>query len=662
MMSKEIPEDNCYVRATCNYHYNHKGKDISMAKDEVFLLIKKTTDDWWRIIILFTFYPFEELFSFPSSSSDEIRSSALSFMEKDVFDATVVRSGEHKAFFAPSKYLELTSVSVDAMKSSLRKKVAHQRHLQNQQRLFHETLKQKNFMEAKLECNERSESPPVVHASDIKISQIRREREFHQKEAIDQSKVFGDGSNFLPVSSGYNLKNNNEINSNDSHMNCAVQSTPNFVISDANGNDEMEPFSNKSVGSVGGASTKSNSVYERLSVCSSPEKNRLTGEFESISTHTSKSSLNDCSRSSIESFSQIKVKGNMMGKAASFDVLQSDDENVSSVLNKSYQKAASSEELDHRYRRKELLFQSDRLSHRNRSNSVELKRFDNNLDLSECEKVTSLEKKKCRITRDPMNRRRSWALNEYQSHNSFQKARVNELDASIILDMPPKLPPKLRKNLRSFLSSSSDNINNSGNSFNETRDEGLFRLCEEKALENESRNVALNRKETNKPLVMPRKMPPSDESDIDEKQNNFDESRSKRMPGKISGWKKVQEALANERIVSVHKEDLPSLKEKRVEELIERIENQSKLSEKVVPTISKPKSQFQTPPTPTDPPRRIVFDDWGEYIDRDTGRPFYFNPRTLEKGWKPPRKSICSTLASETSQISSEKSPFIKIS
>ncbi|KAB7498421.1 Rho GTPase-activating protein 27 [Armadillidium nasatum] len=157
---------------------------------------------------------------------------------------------------------------------------------------------------------------------------------------------------------------------------------------------------------------------------------------------------------------------------------------------------------------------------------------------------------------------------------------------------------------------------------------------------------------------MPRKIPPSDESDIDEKQNNFDESRSKRMPGKISGWKKVQEALANERIVSVHKEDLPSLKEKRVEELIERIENQSKMSEKVVPTISKPKSQHH--------PHQLILQDelyLMTGVNTLTGKQavhFILIPEHWKKGGNLLVKVSASTLASETSQISSEKSPSLK--
>lgn len=53
-MSKDLEEDCCYVRATCNYQYPHKGKDVTMVKDEVYLLIRRTTDEWWQVSINFS--------------------------------------------------------------------------------------------------------------------------------------------------------------------------------------------------------------------------------------------------------------------------------------------------------------------------------------------------------------------------------------------------------------------------------------------------------------------------------------------------------------------------------------------------------------------------------------------------------------------------------
>ncbi|CAG0892355.1 unnamed protein product, partial [Cyprideis torosa] len=35
----------------------------------------------------------------------------------------------------------------------------------------------------------------------------------------------------------------------------------------------------------------------------------------------------------------------------------------------------------------------------------------------------------------------------------------------------------------------------------------------------------------------------------------------------------------------------------------------------------------------------MISKDWGEYYDRDTNRRFYFNPKTKETSWKPPRRS-----------------------
>ena len=199
------------------------------------------------------------------------------------------------------------------------------------------------------------------------------------------------------------------------------------------------------------------------------EKLSISSDFEtSSSTRTSVSSLNNVSRESMDSFTKVTINPKILGKAASFDALQSGD-SVVDPLSPIADKAASSETLDQSMnKRRQESIQDSRLCLRNRSNSAGgLIRFANNLDLSETEKGVSLDhRRKYRITKDPMNRRRSWALNDSHSLNSFYKSSnssirfpYDEQDVSVILDAPPKLPPKLKNtNKHSLISKSSDNI------------------------------------------------------------------------------------------------------------------------------------------------------------------------------------------------------------
>lgn len=46
---------NCFVKAICNYHYPYKDEEIHIKKDEIFLLIRKTTEDWWQVCVSILF-------------------------------------------------------------------------------------------------------------------------------------------------------------------------------------------------------------------------------------------------------------------------------------------------------------------------------------------------------------------------------------------------------------------------------------------------------------------------------------------------------------------------------------------------------------------------------------------------------------------------------
>lgn len=43
-------------------------------------------------------------------------------------------------------------------------------------------------------------------------------------------------------------------------------------------------------------------------------------------------------------------------------------------------------------------------------------------------------------------------------------------------------------------------------------------------------------------------------------------------------------------------------------------------------------------PGPRQRPRRELFENWSEYVDQTSGRPFYYNNENRAKSWKPPRR------------------------
>ena len=63
--------------------------------------------------------------------------------------------------------------------------------------------------------------------------------------------------------------------------------------------------------------------------------------------------------------------------------------------------------------------------------------------------------------------------------------------------------------------------------------------------------------------------------------------------------------------------------------------------------VKSPNSSTCSRSPPTPPPQwspvRHVMTDWDEFLDTSSGRKFYYNSRSHEKSWKPPRKPRCSS-------------------
>ena len=178
---------------------------------------------------------------------------------------------------------------------------------------------------------------------------------------------------------------------------------------------------------------------------------------ESLSTNTSKSSLCDvsqCSSDSLPSQSLRQHRG--CRKSASYDGLIS-EERCRSSLEIRATKAASSEELDSRKGKDNYAFQMNKLSHRSRSNSVDFKIF--HKEFTDYKSISIDRGIKLDQSKDIQSRRRSWVVDEARvldGSKSFRKS--DDLDAAIILDVPPKLPPKQRKTKLGAFSSSTDDL------------------------------------------------------------------------------------------------------------------------------------------------------------------------------------------------------------
>ncbi|XP_063607320.1 serine/arginine repetitive matrix protein 2-like isoform X4 [Penaeus indicus] len=660
-------ENEEFVEAMHDYSYQWEDRTLSMTKGEIFMLIKRATPDWWQVI----------------------------------------RHGEQRPFFAPKQYLQLTTVSYEQMKQ-----VSRQGRLQ-----------QKSKQE---ESGGQSHGMPQISNDNI------------------------------PSPSFTEIPSSTTPNASQSYM---TKIEPSRVTKERN-----DPYPSRPVGL---SSFKSESPIvppkglphrsgsNELPSPTAYSRGFPQGGHESSSSHTSKSSLNDSSRCSMESLTQLHARKQAI-KAASHDELMS-GERSRSVLDVSQPKAASSEELDGRYYGRDFFFKSNQLSHRHRSNSVDFRLFQKDLAFSEMKQGSLDKSRKPRISKDPGNRRRSWAVEERLPENfrPFKKAETQ--DTAIILDVPPKLPPKQRKHKHDPFGSSSENLGKLEGPIDIKLQEvkkakpalpltgpNVKRLGQDYdrslkssdtlTLSENQRKASLRRQDgmdaKDPPVALPRKfIPPqvsSTESKTDEqgskqnlkagvampsvsespakdsinnkvksdfndlihtreqsaqevrsqavypsdlKEGNTFRPDSAQRPGRVDSFRKAREpprspsrvtgtpemnrkvflSLSPESIRKSYSLERGSPKPEFGKE--EEKENEAlRIPPREVHTPDSArgvKVAMQMPPSPRTPPQRIVFDDWGEYFDDISRRPFYYNSRTREKRWKPPRKGIHSVAIPE---------------
>lgn len=335
----------------------------------------------------------------------------------------VIRQCETHAFYAPAQFLQVTVVPHEQMKQYIQQARQHQKQQQQQQKQQSQQLK-------------------------------KDKGQLHVQKSVGEENVVGRRPQVLPFQLGNSV---GELASPGHQVPSQVYLTkiePTLVHT-----ERKEPYPGRHHGfssfkSDVSKTFPSNSSSSELPV-STGNLQSVSGGQESSSSHTSKSSLND---GSAESLKQLQFRKQVM-KASSHDELTRGGRSQSS-LDVSQPKAASSEELDTRYATRDLLFKSNQLSHRHRSNSVDFRLFQKELSFSEM-KQGSLDKgRKPRISKDPGNRRRSWAVEEIRGCENFRPSlrRGEAVDAAIVLDVPPKLPPKQKKHRLDAFKSSSENL------------------------------------------------------------------------------------------------------------------------------------------------------------------------------------------------------------
>nr|XP_027234899.1 rho GTPase-activating protein 12-like [Penaeus vannamei] len=263
----------------------------------------------------------------------------------------VIRHGEQRSFFAPKQYLQLTTVSYEQMKQ-----VSRQGRLQQKSKQEESSGQSHGMPQI---SNDNIPSPPFT---EIPSSTTPNASQSYMTK-IEPSRVTKERSDPYPSRPGglSSFKSESPI-------------VPPKGLPHRSGSNEFPSPT-------------------------APSRGFSQGGHESSSSHTSRSSLNDSSRCSMESLTQLHARKQAI-KAASHDELMS-GERSRSVLDVSQPKAASSEELDGRYCGRDFFFKSNQLSYRHRSNSVDFRLFQKDLAFSEMKQGSLDKSRKPRISKDP---------------------------------------------------------------------------------------------------------------------------------------------------------------------------------------------------------------------------------------------------------------------
>ncbi|XP_045585070.1 uncharacterized protein [Procambarus clarkii] len=674
-----------YVEVVQDYSYQRDDRTFHMTKGEILMLLKRSTSDWWQVI----------------------------------------RQGEQRPFFAPVQYVHITTVPQEQMKQFIKQG--------RQQQKLHQKQSSDEII-------------PVNRPQGLSLQQMES------------------------LSASANVEIPFTINPVTSHSYMATIE-PTGVVSERRDQFPNRPhgFSSFKNDSLKGLSPR-NSSSSSNELLSPNSRGPAHGGQESSSSHTSKSSLND---GSMESLKYLHSRKQGI-KAASHDELICGNRSQS-TLDVSQPRAASNEELDGHYSGRDYIFKSNQLSYRHRSNSVDFRLFQKELSFSEMKQGSLDKSRKPRLSKDPGNRRRSWAVEELRASENFRPSlrRGETVDAAIVLDVPPKLPPKQRKQRLETFNSSSENIGilegpidiklqevklsmaPSGinvNSQSHSREMGHYRHTSDPLIlsENEHKN-SLSRHDAqdlkDPPVALPRKILPPQVSSLE--RNKEDEESTKSMKVGISASVSLGDSLPREtnssqvkkssshsnlssnpaskgggilkRGASLSKgnhgpkictnpDSVPKIPgtidllridggtptstrkdygppesprkhhissgkvagiietwrsfkykgERRDCKKEDEKENEGGIMssrETPTPDTSRGGKMTQTPPSPQTSPQRIVFDDWGEYIDEGTKRQYFYNTRTREKRWKPPRKGIHSVAIPEVPPSARQEEP-----
>ncbi|XP_042218533.1 uncharacterized protein LOC121863788 isoform X7 [Homarus americanus] len=665
-----------YVEVMHDYSYQRDDRTLHMTKGEILMLLKRSTTDWWQVI----------------------------------------RQGEQRPFFAPVQYIRVTAIPHEQMKQFIKQGRQQYKPQQKQS---------------------SDEDAPIGRPQVLPLQQM---------------------DNKCTSAVGETLSPPNPVPS----QSYVAKIEPNRGALERK---DQYPYRLQGFSSFKSDAVKGLPPRSSINELPSPSSRTCTqGGHESSSSHTSKSSLND---GSLESLKYLHSRKQVM-KAASHDELTC-GERSHSTLDISQPRAASSEELDGHYSGRDYLFKSNQLSHRHRSNSVDFRIFQKELSFSEM-KQGSLDKvRKPRLSKDPGNRRRSWAVEELRASDNLRPSlkRGETVDAAIVLDVPPKLPPKQRKHRLDNFTASSENLGKlegpidiklqevklrksmassatPGNSLSKNSEKGHSRHASDPLILSENEKSSLGRQDAqdlkDPPVALPRKILPPPVTPIENKQEDNEGTSGNKVGMSTSASTGISDSLPrdangnqvqkssshsslnNSSVIkdggilkrggslsqgshgqkfcvspeSVHKvpgtpdslrkaggtptstrkdygtpeslrkahgssgkvsglrETWRSFKQKgekreskKEEEKVNEEGGRMSARETPTPDSSRSGKIIQTPPSPQTSPQRIVFDDWGEYIDEATRRPYYYNTRTHEKRWKPPRKGIHSVAIPE---------------